>query len=321
MGAILISFRMIPRFGLVDGSFKAVFLAVSAFCNAGFDTLGSVSLQEYVHDPLMCLTIMALIVLGGLGFAVWFDIRDKVGPLLHRRITFKKFRHSLSLHTKIVLSVSLFLIIIPGLLIMLVEFTNSRTLGDFNIFEKLMTAMFESIALRTAGFTTINYAGLKPATDLLMMVVMFYRWFSGRYGRWYQNDDDCGACHLYYLLFEGREHTVVLHRKNRKRNHHSSNGNFFINLVVLFTGIFLLNIVEQKPFLSLSFEAVSAMATVGSSLGITTSLGVGGKLIIIFLMYVGRIGISTLILSLTRNKPNRNSANKVSFPNGNIIVG
>ena len=77
----------------------------------------------------MCLTIMALIVLGGLGFAVWFDIRDKVGPLLHRRITFKKFRHSLSLHTKIVLSVSLFLIIIPGLLIMLVEFTNSRTLG------------------------------------------------------------------------------------------------------------------------------------------------------------------------------------------------
>ena len=298
VGAILISFRMIPRFGLVDGSFKAVFLAVSAFCNAGFDTLGSVSLQEYVHDPLMCLTIMALIVLGGLGFAVWFDIRDKVGPLLHRRITFKKFRHSLSLHTKIVLSVSLFLIIIPGLLIMLVEFTNSRTLGDFNIFEKLMTAMFESIALRTAGFTTINYAGLKPATDLLMMVVMFI-----------------------ISSLKGREHTVVLHRKIGRGIIIRAMGIFFINLVVLFTGIFLLNIVEQKPFLSLSFEAVSAMATVGSSLGITTSLGVGGKLIIIFLMYVGRIGISTLILSLTRNKPNRNSANKVSFPNGNIIVG
>lgn len=321
VGAILISFRMIPRFGLVDGSFKAVFLAVSAFCNAGFDTLGSVSLQKYVHDPLMCLTIMALIVLGGLGFAVWFDIRDKVGPLLHRRITFKKFRHSLSLHTKIVLSVSLFLIIIPGLLIMLVEFTNSRTLGDFNIFEKLMTAMFESIALRTAGFTTINYAGLKPATDLLMMVVMFIGGSPGGTAGGIKTTTI--AVLVIYIIssLKGREHTVVLHRKIGRGIIIRAMGIFFINLVVLFTGIFLLNIVEQKPFLSLSFEAVSAMATVGSSLGITTSLGVGGKLIIIFLMYVGRIGISTLILSLTRNKPNRNSANKVSFPNGNIIVG
>ena len=321
VGAILISFRMIPRFGLVDGSFKAVFLAVSAFCNAGFDTLGSVSLQEYVHDPLMCLTIMALIVLGGLGFAVWFDIRDKVGPLLHRRITFKKFRHSLSLHTKIVLSVSLFLIIIPGLLIMLVEFTNSRTLGDFNIFEKLMTAMFESIALRTAGFTTINYAGLKPATDLLMMVVMFIGGSPGGTAGGIKTTTI--AVLVIYIIssLKGREHTVVLHRKIGRGIIIRAMGIFFINLVVLFTGIFLLNIVEQKPFLSLSFEAVSAMATVGSSLGITTSLGVGGKLIIIFLMYVGRIGISTLILSLTRNKPNRNSDNKVSFPNGNIIVG
>lgn len=321
VGAILISFRMIPRFGLVDGSFKAVFLAVSAFCNAGFDTLGSVSLQEYVHDPLMCLTIMALIVLGGLGFAVWFDIRDKVGPLLHRRITFKKFRHSLSLHTKIVLSVSLFLIIIPGLLIMLVEFTNSRTLGDFNIFEKLMTAMFESIALRTAGFTTINYAGLKPATDLLMMVVMFIGGSPGGTAGGIKTTTI--AVLVIYIIssLKGREHTVVLHRKIGRGIIIRAMGIFFINLVVLFTGIFLLNIVEQKPFLSLSFEAVSAMATVGSSLGITTSLGVGGKLIIIFLMYVGRIGISTLILSLIRNKPNRNSANKISFPNGNIIVG
>ena len=321
VGAILISFRMIPRFGLVDGSFKAIFLAVSAFCNAGFDTLGSVSLQEYVHDPLMCLTIMALIVLGGLGFAVWFDIRDKVGPLLHRQIKFKKFRHSLSLHTKIVLSVSLLLIVVPGCLIMAVEFTNAATLGDFNIFEKLMTAMFESIALRTAGFTTINYAGLKPATDLLMMVVMFIGGSPGATAGGIKTTTIAVVVIYIISSLKGREHTVVLHRKIGRGIIIRAMGIFFINVVVLFTGIFLLNVVEQKPFLSLSFEAVSAMATVGSSLGVTASLGVGGKLVIIFLMYVGRIGISTLILSLTRNKPNRNAANKVSYPNGNIIVG
>lgn len=321
VGAIIISFRMIPRFGLLDGGFKAVFLAISAFCNAGFDTLGSISLQEYVHDPLMCLTIMSLIVLGGLGFAVWFDIRDKISPLLHRQITLKKFRHSLSLHTKIVLSVTFVLIVIPGLIIMGIEFMNPATMKDFNIFEKLMTSMFESIALRTAGFTSINYAGLKPGTDLLMMVVMFIGGSPGGTAGGIKTTTI--AVLVIYIIssLKGKEHTVVLRRTIGNGIVIRAMGIFFINLVVLFTGIFLLNIVEQKPFLSLSFEAVSAMATVGSSLGITASLGAGGKLIIIFLMYVGRIGISTLILSLTRNKPNRTAANKVSFPNGNIIVG
>lgn len=321
IGTILISIRMIPQFGWIDGGFKALFLSVSAFCNAGFDTLGPVSLQEYVHDPLLCLTIMSLIVLGGLGFAVWFDIRDKIGPLLHRQIRFKKFIHTLSLHTKIVLSVSFLLIVVPGLLITALEFTNPQTLGDFTLPEKLMTGMFESIALRTAGFTSINYAALKPATDFLMMIVMFIGGSPGGTAGGIKTTTI--AVLIIYIVssLRGKEHTVVLRRKIDKEIIIRAMGIFFINMVVLFIGIFLLSIVEEQPFLSLCFEAVSAMATVGSSLGITSALGAVGKLIIIFLMYVGRIGISTLILSLTRSKPNRNSANKVSFPNGNIIVG
>lgn len=282
VGAILIAFRMIPRFGLLDGGFKAVFLSVSAFCNAGFDTLGSVSLQQYVHDPLMCFTIMGLIVLGGIGFAVWFDIRDKIKPLVKRQISFEKFKHSLSLHTKIVISVSLTLILVPGLLILLLEFANPHTLGDFNIFEKTMTAMFESIALRTAGFTTINYGGLRPATDLLMMVVMFIGGSPGGTAGGIKTTTI--AVIVIYMLsaLKGREKTVVLRRTIGNSIVIRAMGIFFINLVTLLTGIFLLNIVEGKPFISLAFEAVSAMATVGSSLGITATLGVGGKLIIIY---------------------------------------
>lgn len=321
IGAILISFRMIPRFGLIDGGFKAVFLAISAFCNAGFDTLGSVSLQEYVHDPLMCLTIMFLIILGGLGFAVWFDIRDKIGPLMRREITIKKFRHSLSLHTKIVVSVSLVLIIIPGLLIMLVEWANPATLGNFNVLERLMTSMFESVALRTAGFTTINYGGLNPATSLLMMVVMFIGGSPGGTAGGIKTTTIAVLVIYVISMLKGKENAVVLRRTIGRGIIIRAMGIFFINMVVLFTGIFLLNVIEEKDFLSLSFEAVSAMATVGSSLGITSALSAGAKLVIIFLMYVGRIGISTLILSLTRPKPNRNAANKVSYPSGNIIVG
>ena len=264
---------------------------------------------------------MGLIVLGGIGFAVWFDIRDKIKPLVKRQISFEKFKHSLSLHTKIVISVSLTLILVPGLLILLLEFTNPHTLGDFNIFEKTMTAMFESIALRTAGFTTIHYGGLRPATDLLMMVVMFIGGSPGGTAGGIKTTTI--AVIVIYMLsaLKGREKTVVLRRTIGNSIVIRAMGIFFINLVTLLTGIFLLNIVEGKPFISLAFEAVSAMATVGSSLGITATLGVGGKLIIILLMYVGRIGISTLILSLTRPKPGLDKSTKVSYPNGNIIVG
>ncbi len=319
-GAVLIAFRMIPRYGLLDGGFKAIFLSISAFCNAGFDTLGSISLQGYVHDPLMCFTIMALIVLGGIGFAVWFDIRDKIKPLLNRDITFAKFKHSLTLHTKVVVVVTLLLIFIPALIILLLEYNNSATMGNFNIFEKMMTATFESIALRTAGFSSINYGGLYPATDLLMMAVMFVGGSPGGTAGGIKTTTFAVIVIYMINVLKGREQTIMLKRTIRDGIVIRAMGIFFMNLIVLFTGIFLLNVFENQPFLSLAFEAGSAMATVGASLGITSALGVGGKFVIILLMYIGRIGISTLILSLMKPKV-IDSSMKISYPNGNIIVG
>lgn len=319
IGAILISFRMIPTYGLMDGGFKSIFLAVSAFCNAGFDTLGTISLQAYVHDPLICLTIMSLIVLGGIGFAVWFDVRDKVGPLLKRKISFKKFRHSLTLHTKIVLLVTVFLIVVGGVVIMLLEFNNPKTMGDFTLPEKLMSGMFESIALRTAGFTSINYAGLHQGTSLIMMILMFIGGSPGGTAGGIKTTTFAVLVIYMICMLKGKDHTIAFKRTVGNGVVIRAMGIFFINLVTLFTGIFLLCIFEDKNFLSICFEAVSALATVGSSLGITGSLGVAGKLIIILLMYVGRIGISTLILSLTRQK--NLETNKVVYPDGNIIVG
>ncbi len=319
-GAVLIAFRMIPKYGLLDGGFKAIFLSVSAFCNAGFDTLGSISLQEYVHDPLMCFTIMTLIVLGGIGFAVWFDIRDKIRPLLDRKISFSKFKHSLTLHTKVVVVVSLLLIFIPALIIMLLEYNNPATMGEFNIFEKMMTATFESIALRTAGFSSINYGGLCQATDLLMMAVMFIGGSPGGTAGGIKTTTFAVIVIYMISVLKGREQAVMLKRTIRDGIVIRAMGIFFMNLLVLFTGILLLNVFENQPFLSLAFEAGSAMATVGASLGITASLGVAGKFIIILLMYIGRIGISTLILSLMKHKSSDINM-KISYPNGNIIVG
>lgn len=321
IGTILLSFRMIDVYGPVDGVLKSAFLSVSAFCNAGFDTLGSISLQDYVHDPLVCFTIMALIVLGGLGFAVWFDVRDKLGLLVKRKINFKRFRHSLSLHTKIVLSVSVILIIIPALMIMALEFHNPATMGNFTIPEKMMSSLFESIALRTAGFTSINYGGINAGTQLLMMVVMFIGGSPGGTAGGIKTTTFAVLFFYMIAMLRGRENTIVMRRNLGRNIVIRAMGIFFINLVALFTGIFLLCIFEPQAYNALCFEAVSAMATVGSSLGITSTLTFMGKVIIILLMYVGRIGISTLIISLVKPRHAQDAKDKVNYPDGTIIVG
>lgn len=321
VGAVLFAIRFIPEYGLIDGGFKSIFIAVSAFCNAGFDTLGAISMQDYVHDPLMCMTIMSLIILGGIGFAVWFDVRDKIKPLLKREITFMKFRHSLTLHTKVVMVVTLILILVPGFIIMALEFTNPATMGAFSIPEKFMSSMFESVALRTAGFTSINYAGLNPATAMIMIFTMFIGGSPGGTAGGIKTTTIAIVVIYMFCMLKGKESTIVLRRTIGSGIVIRAMGIFFINLATLLTGIFLLCIFENKDFLALCFEATSALATVGSSLGITTALSVMGKIIIILLMYIGRIGISTLILSLTRPKPGQSAKNKVAYPSGNIIVG
>lgn len=319
IGAILISFRMIPEYGIFEGGFKSIFLAVSAFCNAGFDTLGTISLQGYVHDPLMSFTIMALIVLGGIGFAVWFDVRDKIGPLLKRKISFRKFSHSLTLHTKIVLLVTICLIVSGAVMIIALEYSNPNTMGNFTFPEKIMSGLFESIALRTAGFTSVNYAALNPSTSLIMIFLMFIGGSPGGTAGGIKTATFAVLVIYIVCMLKGRAHTIAFKRTLGSGTVIRAMGIFFINLVTLLTGIFLLCVVEKQDFLKICFEAVSALATVGSSLGITGSLGILGKLIIIAMMYIGRIGISTLILSLTR--PKRLESNKITYPDGTIIVG
>ena len=319
-GMVLLMFRFIPEYGVFDGIFKSMFIAISAFCNAGFDVLGTVSLGAYVHDPLVILTIIALIVLGGLGFAVWFDLRDKVKSLLLRKISFFKFRKSLSLHTRIVLGMTLALIVGAACMIFLLEFQNQQTLGSFSFPQKLLTSLFESVTLRTAGFASLDYAKLNLATKFFMVIIMFIGGSPG--GTAGGIKTTTLAVLMIYVIanLRGRVHTVIFHRAISKEIIIRAMGIFFINLVTLLTGIFLLCIFEKHDFITLVFEAASAMATVGLSLGITSALSVGGKFVIIILMFVGRIGITTFVLSLVSRNHNH-SENEVSYPSGTIIVG
>lgn len=320
IGTIVLSFRMIDDYGPITGIMKAAFLSVSAFCNAGFDTLGSTSLQAYVHDPLICITIMLLIVLGGLGFAVWFDLRDKLDALFHRQITFKRFHHILTLHTKVVLLITLVLILIPAVMIFILEYQNPLTMGSFTLPEKIMSSTFESIALRTAGFTTINYASINSGTQMLMMVVMFIGGSPGGTAGGIKTTTFAILVVYMINMLKGKERIVVMKRQISNSTIIRAMGIFFINIVALLSGMFLLALTQPQSLNMIAFESVSAMATVGSSLGLTSLLTFGGKVIIIVLMYIGRIGISTLIISLVKPR-HYDGKDQISYPDGTIIVG
>lgn len=321
IGACLLAFHMVPKYGWLQGGFHSIFLAVSAFCNAGFDVLGATSLQQYVHDPLICITVMCLITLGGLGFAVWFDLRDHFIPFLTRKISFRKFKKAISLHTRIVLIVSTILIFGAGMMFLITEWNNVDTIGTFTLPQKIMTVLFESVALRTAGFTSIPYSALTPSTSLLMIVVMFIGGSPGGTAGGIKTTTMAIVILYIMHMLKEKEQMIIQKRAIKKEIVIRAMGIFFINLFTLFIGIFLLTLIEPHSFMSLCFEAVSALATVGSTLGITANLSVLGKIIIILMMYIGRIGITTLIISFARPKSSSNASNKVSYPNGNIIVG
>lgn len=319
-GMVLLALRFIPDYGLFRGLFKALFVSVSAFCNAGFDNLGSNSLMMYAHDPLVIFTVMALIVLGGLGFAVWFDLRDKLKLWLKREIKLEKLRKSLSLHTKIVLFMTFELIVVTAVVLFLLEFQNDGTIGTFSWWEKGLTALFESVTLRTAGFASINYAELTLASKFLMVLVMFVGGSPGGTAGGVKTTTLAVLVLFIIATLRGHIHTVMFRRSISRDIIVRAMSIFFINLLTMITGILLLCILEDKAFIDLVFEAASALATVGLTLGITSTLSVGGKVIIILLMFVGRVGITTFVMSLVSHH-NLKQHNAITYPNGTIIVG
>lgn len=320
IGTLLLAIRFVPELGWKDGLFRSLFLSVSAFCNAGFDNVGSQSLQGFRGDGYVLIIIAMLIILGGLGFAVWFELRDSFVPFLKRKITFAKMKRGIHTHTKIVLSMTLGLIVIPAVLIFILEFHNMSTIGDWSVYEKMLAAFFESVTLRTAGFASIDYSSIVLGTRFMMLFVMFVGGSSGGTAGGVKTTT-IAVCFAYLkAMIQGKQNTVLFHRVIPTEIVIRSLSLVAINAATLIIGVFLLCITESHGFIELVFEAVSALATVGLTLGITSSLSVFGKLIIISMMYIGRIGILTLLMSFSRKRKN-NKQKDIVYPIGNVIVG
>ncbi len=308
-GALLLSIRMIPRFGWGKGIFYSVFHSISAFCNAGFDLFGDFqSLTAYRGDVLVNITVMLLVVIGGLGFGVLRDINER-----------RKGRY-LHLHTRIVLA-SYGIFFLFGMAFTLVsEWNNPATLGGLPFGEKLLAAAFQSVTLRTAGFNTIDEAAIRPAGKLIGSFLMLIGASPASTGGG-MKVTTVAVIFLAVRATVRGENGIVAFRRG-------ISGDVVrraITVVLLALGIWITDVVvislmqPELEFMDILFECASAMGTVGVSAFGSAKLNTVARILIILTMYMGRIGPLTAALVLA-NRQNRVRA-KMDYPEGHIMIG
>lgn len=319
VGAVLLAIQFVPEYHFFPGLWKAIFTSVSAMCNAGIDLIGNYSLLPYQGNVLINLTIMTLIVLGGIGFPVWWDVLSQLKEKKQKKVkhNLKRFFMKLTLHSKIVISVTLILIFGGMLLIFLLEYTNPNTLGPMPLWKKLMASLFQSVTTRTAGFLTVPQENLRDPTSFICIILMFIGGSPSGTAGGVKTVTIAMIIISVFCIIKGKEDTEIFGRKIPGSVVRKSLAVIMISMGVLITSTVLLSITESASFLDIIYETASALATVGLSRGITGQLTFLGKLIIIVTMYIGRIGPITLALffNTSRKKKNR------SLPEGKIMVG
>ena len=313
LGAALLACRFIPLYGPGKGVWHALFYSVSAFCNAGFDLMGNYqSLMPFVSDPLVNFTIMALILLGGLGFIVVIEVSQRF-----------KSRKRLSVHARVVLFMGAILTLGGAVLFWLIERENPKTLGSMSWPEQIMAALFQSVTCRTAGFNTIDLTALEEASKLLSCLLMFIG------GAPAGTAGGVKVTTMALLLFgvrtlmRGRQDVEAYGRRFSYNALLRALCIFLLAVGVLFAAAVIFSLAEQgtgcgeMDFLDKMFEMVSALGTVGLSVGVTAEAGTVGRLILIALMYLGRSGLLTIALAF--GKEDTESA--IRYPQGGIMIG
>ena len=310
-GALLYMLVLVPQFGW-RGIWLAVFNAVSAFCNAGMDIIGPNSLMDYATHPLMNGVTAALIILGGLGYIVWWDVW---------RVIRSPRRHGwryLTLHSKIVLTATAVLLFGGAALILAAERNNPATLGAMNWWDKLLCAFFQSVTTRTAGFAAIPQEGLTNAGALTSILLMFVGGSPVGTAGGIKTTTLVVLCATAYRTITGRRQIGLFQRSLSSDAVRKAVAVAGMSLTVLLGSTLLLSAAADAPFLDILYETASATATVGLSRGLTPYMNLWGKLIIIATMYFGRIGPISLAIALGTRKEEQN---RISDPVEEISVG
>lgn len=309
LGGIVLSFQFVPDFGFANGIYKGFFHSVSAFCNAGIDLMGQngefSSLTAYCGNPVVNITIMALILLGGTGFFVWDDIYHA-----------KRFK-DLTMHSRIVLSFNLALVLIGAAVIFSADF--SKALKGMNFGEKILASLFQSVTCRTAGFNTVNLSALSTSSFLIMLLLMFIGGAPGSTAGGVKITTMGVLFFTALATVRGKENVSAFSKTIDKVSSRRAVTIVLISIAIVFISMMLLSLFE--PYLTLKevmFEIFSAFGTVGVTLGITPYLGIAAKILLIFLMFFGRVGIFTIMLSITIK--NANAKANIVYPAGKILI-
>lgn len=298
---IFLSIRWVPQYGLSQGLFYSFFHSISAFNNAGF-SLWADNLIQYVGDPTVNIVISSLFIIGGIGFTVLVDLWTKKN--------FKK----LSLHTKLMLVGTLILNVVAMLFLFTVEY--SHAFGDLSLGEKLWASYFQAVSPRTSGFNTVDISTLSEATLFFIMILMFIGAGSGSTGGGIKLTTALVILLATVTFLKGKREIKVARRSISDSYILKALSITIISLVFVFVAILILTISEEASFIAIVFEVVSAFGTVGLSTGLTFTLTFVGKVVIIFIMFLGKLGPLTLMFSLANPEKE-----KIRYPHEDILTG
>lgn len=303
VGAVFLSSQFIPLYGFKKGLWYSIFHAVSAFCNAGFDILGD-SIYPFRSNLIINFTIMALVVIGGLGFLVNQEI-----------LTWKKHPR-ISSHTKLVITMTIGLVFVGAILFWILENSNPATMGQENLGVQILQSFFQSVIARTAGFYSLDFSSIRESTGFLFMMLMFIGASPGSTGGGLKTTTFAVLIASTYSTIKGEE-TVIFKRKIPSNIISKALALIVICLAIVLLITFAITVFDKFNFYSVLFETISAFATVGNTLGITGELENFSKFLLTITMYIGRIGPLTLAYAISQKQ----NKTHIKYPEANISVG
>lgn len=323
IGALLLSIRMIPLYGTEKGIYYSIFHSISAFCNAGFDIFGENSVQGFAGDPLVLLTLSGLIILGGIGFAIWADLIALLTPR-KRRATVSGIlrsivgrRDRISVYTRFILIVTAILLTAGTILTLGIEWNHA--LADMSVPKKILNAFFHSVSLRTAGFSSFDNGTLTVTGKAVSSVIMMVGGASGSTAGGLKVGTVAILFYATWKIAMGNEEIILFRRRVNKGLVLRAMALVNIGLIFVSVATLALSLGSAVPAIDCLYEAASAYATVGLSAAGTASFGILARMLLIVLMFMGRVGILTITYSLVIKSARKNSL--LSYPDTTFLIG
>lgn len=318
IGAFIYAIEFIPRLGFFKGIWAAIFQSVSAFCNAGMDVVGPNSMIDFNDSPILMIVTMVLIVVGGIGFVVWYDIIDGIRGGIKKRFSVKTIVRRFSEHSKLVVLLTLSLILIGAAIFFFVEYDNPNTLGEMDFGDKILNSFFQSVTLRTAGFVSVPQDGLTDVSCVVGCILMFI----GGSPVGTAGGVKTVTAFLFFLnaysYVVGKPENVVLKKRVSEEGMRKASAIVFVNMSIALVMTLLVLLSGEIPLTDALYEVFSAIGTVGVSRGLTPNLNVFARLVIILTMFLGRVGPISMAIFFSKGN---DTSNRIRHGEGNFYVG